>query len=202
MKHVTAFLLVSIVTFTFYAQSEFKEIEIEILTYQEDLNAQFTNPVTSILPLKSFNAFRGLEFYPINLNFRVEAFLMKTPDELPFQMQTTTDRLPWYVKYGELHFTILDINFKLDLFQSLEPKEGYENYLFLPFTDLTSGDGSYGGGRYIDLIISENQTIILDFNKSYNPYCAYNPRYSCPVPPEQNDLNIRVEAGVKDFKVE
>lgn len=115
-------------------------------------------------------------------------------------MLTTSDRLPEYVKYVELHFKIENQNFTLEVFQNTSPQEGYENYLFLPFTDLTSGDGSYSGGRHIDLEIPEGDQIILDFNTSYNPYCAYIVLYSCPIPPEVNDLKIRVEAEVKDFK--
>ena len=84
----------------------------------------------------------------------------------------------------------------------MEPKkEEYKDYLFLPITDLTSGDGSYGGGRYLDVKKSEvaQGKVVLDFNKLYNPYCAYNEKYSCPIPPAQNDLPIRIEVGVKDF---
>ena len=77
---------------------------------------------------------------------------------------------------------------------------GEADYLFLPFTDLTSGVDTYGGGRYIDQKIPEGNSIIIDFNQSYNPYCAYNPRYSCPIPPPENDLLIEIMAGVKDFK--
>ena len=76
----------------------------------------------------------------------------------------------------------------------------YIDYLFLPFTDLTSGDGSYGGGRFLDTTIPKGDTIVLDFNKAYNPYCAYNSAYSCPIPPKENDLLVRVEAGVKAFE--
>jgi hypothetical protein len=72
--------------------------------------------------------------------------------------------------------------------------------LFVPFTDLTSGDGSYGGGRYIDVKISKGDSIILDFNKTYNPYCAYIANYSCPIPPKENDLLVRIEAGIKEFE--
>ena len=78
--------------------------------------------------------------------------------------------------------------------------EAYEDYLFLPYTDLTSGDGSYGGGKYLDLKTPEGNTIIIDFNKAYNPYCAYSHRYSCPVPPEENDLLVRIEAGVRVYE--
>ena len=79
-------------------------------------------------------------------------------------------------------------------------EEGYEDYLFLPFLDDTNGEESYGGGRYIDCRIPEGDTIEIDFNKAYNPYCAYNENYSCPIVPRENYLAIEVKAGVKVFK--
>lgn len=168
---------------------------------QSELNEEYTNPETTILLPEDFKNFNGLEFYPVDLKYRVEAKLVLTPNEKPFLMPTTTERTPEYVKYGEAYFAIEGKDFVLSLFKSTQPYDepGYEDYLFLPFTDLTSGDGSYGGGRYLDQRIPEGDTFIIDFNKAYNPYCAYNPRYSCPIPPKENDLLIRIEAGVKDF---
>ena len=124
------------------------------------------------------------------------------PDPEPFEMETTTARRPIYVKYGEAHFSIDDTEYSLEIYQSEKAKqmEEFKEYLFLPFKDLTNGEGSYGGGRFIDLKIPEGETIIIDFNKSYNPYCAYNHKYSCPVPPYANHLNISVPAGVKGYK--
>ena len=173
----------------------------EIEAYHASENSKFSNPETTILEKDTFRHFMGLEFYPIDLKYRVEATFIRTPDEKPFLMPTTTDRLPEYVKYGEAHFEIDGTELKLNLYQSTTPYEDpkYKDYLFLPFTDLTSGDGSYGGGRFIDMWIPEGDTIIIDFNKSYNPYCAYNSKYSCPIPPRENDLLIRIEAGIKDF---
>ncbi|RYD73146.1 MAG: DUF1684 domain-containing protein [Sphingobacteriales bacterium] len=93
-------------------------------------------------------------------------------------------------------------SFKLNIYQSQDLKkiEKYKNSLFLPFTDLTSGVESYGGGRYVDLEIPEGELIPIDFNTAYNPYCAYNHKYSCPIPPQENDLAIEIKAGVKKFK--
>ena len=71
--------------------------------------------------------------------------------------------------------------------------------MFLPFTDAGNGDESYGGGRYIELRIPEKDTIIIDFNKAYNPYCAYNHKYSCPIPPIENNIPIEIKAGVKKY---
>ena len=77
--------------------------------------------------------------------------------------------------------------------------EGYENYLFLPFLDQTNGYETYGGGRYIDLYQYDNDSILIDFNRAYNPQCVYDENFSCPIVPRNNLLNIRVEAGVKNF---
>ncbi len=179
-----------------------KKIIRTIKKYQKELNSEFKNKKTSILDPKDFKTFEGLAFYPIDLKFRVEAQFVRTPNEKPFKMKTSTKRLPKYVKYGEAHFTIDGKPFTLNLYQNIKysKKRDYDNSLFLPFTDYTSGDGSYGGGRYIDIKIPDGDTVIIDFNKSYNPYCAYSHRYSCPIPPQENDLLIRIEAGVKAFK--
>ena len=169
---------------------------------QIELNREFSNPETTILEPEDFKDFKGLEFYPINEKFIVNAKFVRTPNEKPFLMPTTTARTPEYVKYGEAHFALDGKDFILNLFKNIQPIEepGYEDYLFLPFTDLTSGDGSYGGGRYLDMRIPDGDSLVIDFNKAYNPYCAYSSRFSCPIPPKENDLLIRIEAGVKDFK--
>jgi len=199
MKYFFLFFTLLFIQANLFAMQE-ETAYSEINAFQNKLNQEFLNKETSILLPEDFESFEGLEFYPIDLNYRVIASFLRTPGEKPFLMPTTTERRPEYVKYAELHFDIDNQNFVLEVFQNTKPKEGYENYLFLPFTDLTSGDGSYGGGRYIDVFEPEGDKITLDFNLSYNPYCVYNSKYSCPIPPEQNDLKIRVEAGIKDFK--
>ena len=71
---------------------------------------------------------------------------------------------------------------------------------YIPFTDLTNGEETYGAGRYLDFKIPESEKVIIDFNLAYNPYCAYNHSYSCPIPPKENNLNIKIEAGEKTFE--
>ncbi|MDC8006219.1 DUF1684 domain-containing protein [Aureisphaera galaxeae] len=200
MKRIVCILLAVFSMSLVLAQSD-SEIIKGIEAYQEEENEKFGDPETTILEPKDLKEFKELDFYPINLAFRIEAQFVRTPDEKPFLMPTTTDRLPEYVKYGELHFSLQGKDLKLNLYQSTdhETSEGYEDYLFLPFTDLTSGDGSYGGGRFLDARIPEGDRMIIDFNKAYNPYCAYSKNYSCPIPPRENDLLVRIEAGVKDF---
>ena len=175
---------------------------LEAVAYQQHENKTFTDAQTSILTPQDLKEFTSLNFYPIDLKFRVAANFKRTPNETPFLMPTTTDRTPQYVKYGEVNFTIDGVSLQLYVYQSLPVSKDpeYIDYLFLPFTDLTSGDGSYGGGRFLDTTIPKGDTMVLDFNKAYNPYCAYNSAYSCPIPPKENDLLLRVEAGVKAFE--
>lgn len=169
--------------------------------FQREINAEFRSPKKSPLSDQDRRTFRGLEFFPIDTNYVVKAKFVRTPSESPFAMRTTTDRVPIYVKYGEAYFTLKGKKYKLDLYQSqsLLSDPEYYDYLFLPFTDKTNGETTYSGGRYLDLRIPEGDSIILDFNKAYNPYCAYSGDYSCPIPPEENDLDLAIPAGVKKF---
>ena len=136
-----------------------------------------------------------------DLGFIVVATFSRTNNEKVFQMKTSTDRLPEYKKYGVLHFTLDGKKLSLNVYQNMEltKKAGYEEYLFLPFSDKTNGHESYIGGRYIDMRIQEGSSWMIDFNKAYNPYCAYNYKYSCPIVPLDNDLPIEIKAGVKKF---
>ncbi|NJW53713.1 DUF1684 domain-containing protein [Salinimicrobium oceani] len=173
-----------------------------VIVFRNKINSEFKDPEKSPLSEKERQAFSSLEFFPDNPAFRVEAEFLRTPNETPFEMPTTTERKPVYVKYGELYFSLNNREYKLNVYQSqdLNRKEEYKDYLFLPFTDLTNGNTSYAGGRYVDLKIPEGKIVMLDFNKAYNPYCAYSGKYSCPIPPKENDLELAINAGVKDYK--
>lgn len=107
--------------------------------------------------------------------------------------------LPEYRIYGMLEFILNDQKFELPVYQSkqLMATVEYRDYLFLPFPDLTNGNQTYPGGRYIELSIPKGDSIVIDFNQAYNPYCAYSARYSCPVVPAANHLEIEIPAGVK-----
>ena len=174
----------------------------DILSFQQGLNASFRDPEISPLPDRFRMRFDGLEFFEPDTSFRVWARLERTPDALPFQMQTSTDEQAAERVYGILSFNLKGIPYRLEVYQSpdLVLEAGYEDYLFLPFSDLTNGKGTYEGGRYIDLRIPTGDSILLDFNKAYNPYCAYNPKYSCPLVPEINRMEVEIPAGVRAFK--
>lgn len=169
--------------------------------HQREQNAKFKDALKSPLTEKDRKTFRALDFYKVDSAFVVIASFKRTEGEKPFPMKTSTSRRPMYIKYGELTFKIKGQAHKLDIYQNVDSakREDYDGSLFLPFTDFTSGDGSYGGGRYLDTSLPKDNKLILDFNKAYNPYCAYSDRYSCPVPPRKNRIKERIEAGVKAY---
>lgn len=171
--------------------------------FQQELNAKFKDVTTSPLTRKGLRKFKGLDFFPIDEKYKVVAKLTKTPDAPVFKFPTTTDRIASYKKYGIVTFTINGKELKLDIYKSeIVYKPQYKDHLFLPFLDKTNGKTSYSGGRFIDVIATEekNGTIVIDFNKAYNPYCAYSNRYSCPITPRNNFLDIEINAGVMAYK--
>lgn len=194
------FVLLSLLVFLL-ANAQEKATTQASKDFQQTLNKEFSNKSESPLTDEDFKTFKTLDFYPINEKFIVKAQFIRTNNEPIFKMKTSTDRLPEYVKYGELHFELNSKNFKLNVYQNIDlrTKAGFEDYLFLPFSDLTCGKESYIGGRYIDLRFPKSDTVIIDFNTAYNPYCAYNQKYSCPIVPLENDLEIEIVAGVKKF---
>ncbi|WP_309640508.1 DUF1684 domain-containing protein [Flavobacterium sp.] len=194
-----ALLFFICVSFFGYAQEKWTVAEAQ--ASQKKLNEEFANPSESPLTEKDLKYFKSLDFYPISDKFVIEARFIKTENEKAFKMKTSTKRLPEYKKYGELHFMIDGKKLKLNVYQDIElaKKPGFEDYLFLPFSDLSCGKESYIGGRYIDMRFPKYDTVLIDFNTAYNPYCAYNHKYSCPIVPLENDLNVAILAGVKKF---
>ncbi len=170
--------------------------------FQEKLNQEYASKDKSPLTEEDFKTFKSLDFFPIDTSYRVVAQLELIENSEPFKMKTTTDRLPVYKLYAIATFKIKGDQHTLHIYQNqkLIITDEFSDFLFLPFTDQTNGDSTYGGGRYIDLKVPKENTVIIDFNKAYNPYCTYNHKYSCPIPPSENDLKIAIKAGVKAFK--
>ncbi len=182
--------------------SQEKKSTRSALKFQSKLDKEFASKEESPLTEEDLKSFKSLDFFPADTNYIVLAKLEFKKDSKPFKMKTTTDRLPVYSLYAIATFKIKGIEHKLEIYQNekLVLTPDFEDYLFLPFTDKTNGVSSYGGGRYIDLKLPDEDTILIDFNKAYNPYCAYNGKYSCPIPPKVNHLNIEIKAGVKAYE--
>ena len=199
MKNLILLLLLLSPNSWAVAQPDTTDYEQKVARYQQQLNAEYADPATSPLLPQDLENFVGLPFYSIDAQFRVTARFVRTPGSRPFAMPTSRPRRTIYEQYGKALFTLQDTAYELLIYQSheLRATEKYRDHLFLPFTDLTSGTETYGGGRYLELTIPEGDTIVIDFNKAYHPYCAYNPKYACPIPPRENDLPVAIRAGVR-----
>jgi uncharacterized protein len=146
----------------------------------------------------------SLSFYPPDPAYRLVARFEAYADSPWFSMPTSGATPQIQRKYGRLTFMIHDTVLHLMVYQSqaLLQKAATRDYLFIPFTDATSGIDSYGAGRYIDGTTGDirNGSLVLDFNKAYNPYCAYSAGYNCPIPPRENDLPVAIRAGEKNYR--
>ncbi len=143
--------------------------------------------------------FKGLNYFPIDTAYRLFATFEKIKDGKIFTMPSTGLISDYYQIAGKIYFSFNGDQFVLEAYENQSVKtEGYNMY-FVPFFDLTNGNKSYNGGRYLDIPEVKSGKIILDFNYAYNPYCVYNHAYSCPIPPPENSLSCSIKAGEKMF---
>jgi hypothetical protein len=160
------------------------------------------NQRSPIPPELRDEAFPGLDFYDVDPDYRFELELDRYDDPETVVVETTADGEQTYRRVGEFRFAVDGTEVTLDAF---EPTDGSDR-LWVPFRDATSGDETYGAGRYVDLEPAEDRrddgTWILDLNRAYNPTCAYNPAYECPLVPASNWLDVPIEAGERDFPVD
>lgn len=144
-----------------------------------------------------------IQFYDADETYVLNAKFSPAIDAKEFDMATYSGVTKKYVKYGTLYFSINKISHQLTVYQSISLMKNpeYSDYLFIPFKDFTNGVETYGGGRYLDYRTGDivNNVMKLDFNKAYNPYCAYSDGYSCPIPPEENHVKTEIKAGEKKF---
>jgi len=195
-KYIIIFLLFPFFAFT---QKMVSPEVMEVKKFQEELNAEYLNPKETPLRGENFKNFKEHPFFPLDLKYKVTAKLVKTKNAQPFELPTSSGKTKSYREYGKATFELNGKPYTLTLYQSLDliKQKKYRDHLFLPFRDATNGNETYGGGKYMDLKTPKGNTIILDFNKSYQPYCAYNAYdYNCPVVPEENKLPIEIRAGV------
>ncbi len=185
-----------------------KKIELgkyidSIETFRAKAIAEFANPDETPLDSIHFNtAYHDPYFYPVNPKYKIKAKFKIDTTGAVFGMATNTARKPNYRVYGHLYFTVSDTAQQLTVYQNVDYMNDpeYGKLLFLPFRDKTCGKTSYGAGRYLDIKIPRSDSVYLDFNKAYNPYCAYADRWSCPLVPFENHLEVHIFAGEKKYR--
>lgn len=165
---------------------------------RQQKNDAFRRGNTSPLSTQQRATFDSLHYFAPDKNYRLAAQYTATVRRDTVELPLTTGKTEKYLRYGQAMFILNKQEYKLTLFRRAD---GRDSTLFVPFTDKTNGFASYGGGRYLDAPrpAPDDEEILLDFNAAYNPYCAYNNSYACPVPPADNRLPVAINAGEKSF---
>jgi len=177
--------------------------EVEaILQMRQEKDQAFKNHPQSPIPVNMQLTFRGLDFFPVNPSYRFLCKLNRYPNPVPFRIATSTGQEREYLKAGYFRFIIEGKKQTLQAYKDVlaVQGEGEKELLFIPFRDATSGGESHDAGRYLDVERKPDGLFLIDFNRAYNPYCAYSEEYSCPLPPKDNWLEVPIKAGEKKFK--
>ncbi len=171
------------------ASDQFDSVAIVEMRGRKD--SLFRSPQSPI-PVENRSAFPGLRYYPPRRDYMVVAHFRKLEPPQPFQIVGTQGDVRVMQKIGTMEFSIGGTPCTLSAFSMEEHPSG----IFLPFRDKTNGSETYEVGRYIDLERADQAaSYLLDFNAAYNPYCAYNSNYTCPVVPKENILPVAIPAG-------
>ena len=139
--------------------------------------------------------FSGLNYYPANPALRLEIPLDTLPEPQPLEMQTTTGEIRDFMRIGKVKFEVEGQPAELSIFLN---SDGY----FLPFVNSLAGQETYPAGRYLEPEPIGSGLFLIDFNLAYNPYCAYNDGWSCPLTPPENRIKVPIRAGEKIFHPE
>lgn len=171
--------------------------------YTDSIHAYFNNYIETHDVIKGGDK-KYFRFFEPDKSYCIPAKFTKSNDSKWFKMPTSGVIQKVFRVYGTISFTIHDTALTLNIYQSqsLMEDDQYKDYLFLPFTDLTSGMETYPVGRYLDFTVEDirDGKLDIDFNKAYNPSCAYvKDKYNCPIPPRENNLPIAIRAGEMNF---
>lgn len=163
--------------------------------FRAEKDAYFRDDPSSPLPPELRAAFTGLRYYPEQpaLQLAITPELLDEPE--PVELQTSTGDAAPYVRWARIRFEVDGRPAVLTVYR--DPHAGH---LFLPFVDVNAGGETYGAGRYVDVVPLPDGQLLVDFNYAYNPYCAYSPYWSCPIPPAENRLDVAIRAGEQAFE--
>lgn len=161
--------------------------------FRKDKDNFFAHYPESPLTRDQKKSFTGLHYFPENPALALEVTVEEFPEKKTITMQTSTGDEQDYQRFGRFHFTVDGQEAQLTLYSS-----GHD--FFLPFTDSLAGSETYPAGRYLEPQPLGEGKFLIDFNYAYNPYCAYNERWSCPIPPAENRLKVPVRAGEQLFE--
>jgi len=207
-EHALAVFLCAAMLFTACGSKESKDAEIfsiedadvytlEVRKDRLEKDKYFLTSHNTPIRASDMGNFRSLAYYPVDKSYALYVSLDRLESPEQTLIATTRDKIREMLYIGDFVFTLHGEHCSLRVFAPKDTSDGY--YWFIPFTDLTNGSDTYGGGRYIDIDDTSSDSTFLDFNYAYNPYCAYNELYDCPIPPAENALPVAVRAGEKNY---
>ncbi|MCK5700787.1 MAG: DUF1684 domain-containing protein [Cyclobacteriaceae bacterium] len=167
-----------------------EEMEAIRIEKNEELKTSEESPLTD----EQKETFKSLSYFPVVEKYKVNAEFHQNNREQIVKISITNGSQREYMVFGSAHFHLNGKELNLTVYK---PVKSNSDYLFIPFYDETSADKTYGGGRYVEPELIEGGKIEIDFNTAYNPYCAYNHSYRCPIPPQENNLKVSILAGEK-----
>jgi uncharacterized protein (DUF1684 family) len=170
-----------------------------ILSERRARDAAFKSDGNSPILIAERPKFKGLAYYPINPDLRFSVKLNRYPSPKQIKLGTNTGEIRSSLRYGYFDLRVGTETCRLQVYRLEDVPESGGSNLFIPFRDATSGRETYAAGRYIDLVENTSGIYDLDFNRAYNPFCAYNSEFSCPIPPAENTLSIPIRAGEKKY---
>lgn len=147
-------------------------------------------------PIVNRDSFTALSYFDPDIKYKIKAHITRLKATDTLTMLRTDGEIDHYLKFAIATFSIRKKEYQLTLFKPLRDTVN-KNVMFVPFTDNSNGETTYKAGRYMDIELNKPDEVTLDFNYAYNPFCAYNPRFSCPIPPRENHLDTKIQAGEK-----
>ncbi len=171
--------------------------EIEARRVEEDIS--FSNKETTLLSEDYFQRFTGLNYFPVDLSYRLVGKLSRLPESKQMDLEMTDGNPHGFMHYGKITFYLEGQPVALEVFEFPSQPGSAPTAIFVPFTDLTTGEASFGGGRFLIIKIPEGDRIVVDFNLAINPICVYDPDHACPVSPPSNFIPERITAGAKMY---
>ena len=169
------------------------KMELEKSRVEKDkfLSTDGQSPIPSLKRRK----FKGLSYFPLDSKYAFKLELHEHAEKKAIETKDSKGNIRNYIAWGEFIFTIDGAEHTLQAYKT----DAEEKILFIPFKDGTSGKDTYGAGRYLDMEPEADGKWDLDLNKAYNPWCAYNHNYACPLVPPENWLEVRIEAGEMSY---
>jgi uncharacterized protein (DUF1684 family) len=172
--------------------NDIQQAKSELEEFREAKDYFFKTDRQSPLTREQRKDFQGLHYFPENPELRLEVTIDEFPDKQEIEIQTSTGDVQKYQRYGRFTFDVDGQEAQLTLFWD-------GGNFFLPFVDSLAGKETYGAGRYLEPEMLDDHRLLVDFNLAYNPYCAYNEAWSCPLTPFENRLKVPIRAGEKVF---